>query len=188
VSAAGGEPTAFQKAWEDLRYPIKTTLREIVKQDTGHYAAALLIVIGCEGLSRLLKQPDHHIFVKELITPHRKITEGMARDLWEALRQGLAHIYDTNFIGVAGKNVEIVVSLRELPHLTRRDSPPGIYLNIETMHRDLDKIFEQYHHEFWADPTRKLPEHWVRNHVEPAAFGLLADWREFLGLDRKERT
>ena len=176
----------FQTAWENLRYPIKVALREVAETEKKnvHYVGALLVVIAAEGLSLLLghNRPDE-VFVRELIMPHEAktgVTELMAQDLWLALRHGLAHTYDTKFIEVDDQLVEVVVSWEEIPHLSAGTSPPRIYLNLETMRQDLDRLFERYNREFWSDSGKALPERWKQERVRRAQHGALRDWQSFL--------
>lgn len=177
------ERTEFQKAWENIRYPIKVGLREIsdVEKKNVHYAGVLLVVIACEALSLLMDlEREDEIFVNELILPHRKLDRAMAEDLWKALRDGLAHIYDTKFIRVDDQLIEIMVSWEDYPHLTRRDDPPGIYLNLQTMRQDLERAFDLHDKEFWLGPLRDLPERWRYEREKKAQDGATPGWRNFL--------
>jgi hypothetical protein len=177
--------TELQKAWENLRYPIKVALREVVQTEKQnmHYLGVLLVVIASEGLSLLLdyKRQDK-VFVDELIMPHAQtgVTKRMAEDLWGALRHGLAHTYDTKFIRVDDHLVEIVVSWGKASHLSRTVSPPRIYLNLRAMSQDLERVFDRYNKIFWSDAKKELPKRWTDERVMRAQDGARPDWRKFL--------
>jgi hypothetical protein len=173
------------EAFARLRGWIKTGLRRVLEipRKHPHYAAALLVVVGCEALGRLLYNKKEHVFVKELIAPHGRISELMAADLFKALRHGLAHTYDTNYIrvGSGGPLVELLVSWTDThPHLGRRDDPPGIYLNLPTMQRDLEAIFDRYWEDLRQAPKRTVSRGWAKERVQPASPRAVAGWREFM--------
>jgi hypothetical protein len=131
----------------------------------------------------LLYNSKEQVFVKELIAPHGRITDTMAGDLFKALRNGLAHTYDTNYIrvGSGGPLVELLVSWTDShPHLGRRDDPPGIYLNLPTMQRDLEAIFDRYREDLRHAPKRTVPRGWAKERVQPASPRAVAGWREFM--------
>src|ERR1700694_3166877 len=150
------------EAFERLRGWIKTGLRRVmeISRKQPHYAAALLIVIGCEALGRLLYSKKERVFVKDLIAPYGWISEAMAGDIFKALRHGLAHTYDTNYIrvGSRGPLIALIVSWTDKhTPLGLRVEPPGIYLNLPTMQRDLEGIFDRYRDELRAAPARTVP-------------------------------
>jgi hypothetical protein len=172
-------------AFERLRGWIKTGLRRVmeIERKQPHYAAALLVVIGCEALGRLLYNRKEYVFVKELIAPHGRISEAMAEDLFKALRHGLSHTYDTNYIrvGTGGPLVELMVSWTDAhPHLGLREHPPGIYLNLPTMQRDLEKILDHYRDQLRGAPTRRVPRAWAMERIQPSSPRAEAGWRRFL--------
>lgn len=173
------------EAFERLRGWLKAGLRRVMEipRKQPHYAAALLVVIGCEALGRLLYNRKEQVFVKELIAPHGRITEAMAGDLFKALRNGLAHTYDTNYmrLGQRGPLVELVVSWTDThPHLGRRDDPPGIYLSLPTMQRDLEAILDRYREELRRAPKRTVFRAWAEERVQPASPRAEAGWRKFI--------
>jgi len=65
----------------------------------------------------------------------------MARDVWDALRNGLAHIYETKRVKTNSLAVEINVSWERRAHLTISHRPTEIYVNVRTMRNLLLKAF-----------------------------------------------
>src|SRR5215510_6162815 len=72
----------FLEAFERLLYWVTSGLRRImeIERKPPNYAAALLIVIGCEALSRLLGRPSpYSIFVDDLMGRYPQLDRHMAR-------------------------------------------------------------------------------------------------------------
>jgi hypothetical protein len=173
------------EAFERLRGWIKTGLRRVMEipRKQPHYAAALLIVIGCEALGRLLYNKKEQVFVKELIARYGRISEAMAGDLFKALRHGLAHTYDTNYIRVGNRGplIELIVCWTDTHrHLGRRDKPPGIYLNLPTLQRDLEGIFDRYRVQLRTATARTVSREWARERIQPASPRAETGWWEFM--------
>ena len=90
-------PDTVRETFDDLRQALKGVINPLLAQDEGgHYAVALLVAIGSESLSRLQDRSEDSIFV-DLMTKHDLPPE-MARDVFNALRHGIAHTYNTKFI------------------------------------------------------------------------------------------
>ena len=87
----------------------------------GNYTAALLVAVGCEALSLLLEQGPDDVLV-ELLT-RRGIDRQMAEDIVSALRNGLAHAFDTKFVQVGPKYVELAISWGAEEHLRCETEP-----------------------------------------------------------------
>jgi hypothetical protein len=161
-----------------------------IERKQPNYVAALLAVIGCEALGRLCGHvQEDWIFVEELILPKGVLDRGMAGDLFDVLRNGLAHTFDTNFIKLPdGTRIEIVVSWKESPHLSRRPGdPPGIYLNCTQMRLDLDAIYARYrqHLRGSSHPGRVLPDTWTRKRDKPAQPDSVPGWQRFIAREHR---
>jgi len=157
------------ETFEGLRTRLKMALRRIreIPRKQPHYSAALLVVIGCEALGRLLYNETKRVFVKDLIGPHKRISRVMASDLFDAMRNGLTHNYDTNYIrmGEKGPYIDVIVSWKNKGrHLSARHDPPGIYVNLPTMHRNLERILNDYRARLRAGtgPRRTVPKEWMK--------------------------
>jgi hypothetical protein len=164
-----GPPTraaAFTQLQEFLKHDVKNVLR---MEHGGNYTAALLLLVGAEALSRIVDADDDEFFVEML---HRRgIDPSVAKDLFEALRHGLAHIFETKYVQVGKMFVELVVSWGELDHLSRQD-PSGFILNVRTMWDDLKKLLAEIEEQLTADPewAQEIPRNWKWVHQsEPKA-------------------
>jgi hypothetical protein len=92
-------PDTVRKTFDHLRLTLRKEIpRQLEHHEGGHYVVALLVAIGSEALSRLQGFGEEHVFV-EMTTKHG-LSAGMASDVFRALRNGLAHTYDTKFIRV----------------------------------------------------------------------------------------
>ena len=131
------------EVFHQLRRYIEHDLDQLLEQpEGGNYAAVLLIVIGCEALSRLLGKPIDSIFIEKLMKPYG-LNDAMAQDVADALRNGLAHIYDTKYIEAGNLKFELVVSWGKMKHLSINRDSPGLFLNVRTMRDDLRNEFEE---------------------------------------------
>ncbi len=156
-----------------------------IERKPPNYAAALLIVIGCEALSRLLgRSSPYSVFVDDLMGRYPQLDQHMARDLARAVRNGLAHTFDSKFIqvGQAGPLIEIIVSWREHEHLQMRREPPGLYLHLPTMQADLERVFEAAALEIrgYVGPPRRLNEGWSKEAILEGSNQALAGWGRLL--------
>src|SRR5262245_53962317 len=99
VSLSERLPETRRGAFDRLRQMMKGDVRRVLEwSEGGNYVAALLIATASESLSKLQDKPDDSVFVG-LLTRHG-LTNDMAADVFAALRDGLAHVYDTKFIRV----------------------------------------------------------------------------------------
>jgi hypothetical protein len=84
-------------AFAELRASLENNMNHILRDDrinenqAGHYPAAILIVVGSEALSQLRGKRDDHVFV-EMMAEHG-VENVLARKLFDALRNGLAHLW-----------------------------------------------------------------------------------------------
>src|SRR5437016_2571671 len=117
------------------------------------FPAAILIIVGSAALSRLQgAEGEAHVFVG-MMADHG-VESLLARKLFDALRHGLAHFWETKLFDVGRQeHVELVVSWKKKRHLSLRSSPsPGLYLNVRTMWGDLQKALTQYAVVLEGDP------------------------------------
>ena len=91
---------------ESLGY-IKNDISALCRQNEKvNYTVALLVAIGCEVLAegRGDGKPPNAVFAELLPTDDWK---ALAKPLWEAVRHGLAHKFDTKHLQVDGKSIQI---------------------------------------------------------------------------------
>jgi hypothetical protein len=163
--------------FDKMRQHVKWDLRAVFDADHGgNYAAALLIAVACESLSRLRDQPTD-FYLAGLFTKHG-LKQELAHDVAGALRDGVAHIYDTLFIKAGGLRIELIVSWGKSDHLSRRADPPGIYLNVRTMANDLRALFEELR--ATLAPGGDLPKRWIKDGIDRVDGRHIPLWREWV--------
>lgn len=152
-------------AFNELRSLVKIHLRrmmEIPKKQPIH-AVALLVVIACEALSKLLgRARSSDVFAKDYLGRHN-VPPQVGRDLFDALRNGLAHNYEPCPIFVGRVEVQPMMAWKNAGrvHLrvgtgTRNSEghlvfgpfheeakPLLLCLNVESMVNDLDDLFSE---------------------------------------------
>ncbi len=173
---------SLQQELGRLRRWIMTDLDRMLQVDPGpNYAAALLIVIATEGLSRLLSRDPHSIFVQYLINSP-KVTSAMALDVWDALRNGLAHIYDTKTLKTRTSDLEIIVSWGKKKHLGVSHNPKRLYVNVRTMRNLLFKAFRSEESRL-GGRERRPPQKWLDKRSRMLGT-TAAKWRRLLISDK----
>ncbi|MBI4589735.1 MAG: hypothetical protein HY725_12935 [Candidatus Rokubacteria bacterium] len=165
----------FAQLRDFLRHDLKNVLG---MEHGGNYTAALLVAVGAEALSLLQDQDPDQAFIG-LLTPYG-IDEHMAKDIIDALRHGLAHTFDTRFIQVGSKYVELIVSWGEQEHLGLRAEPPGLYLNVRTMWADLQKALAEVEAGLTADQrwASQVPRDWAKRWVHQARPQARPGWEQ----------
>ena len=106
----------------------------------------------------------------ELLT-QRGLDQYMARDIVDALRNGLAHTFDTKLVQVGGKQVELVVSWGAEEHLRSEADPPRLYLNVRTMWEDLRQSLAACDGRLQSDPAwaERVPDDWKKRWVRQSS-------------------
>lgn len=163
-----------------LRQYLEHDLDQLLKEpEGGNYAATLLIVIGCEALSRLRGKPTDSIFIERLMKPYG-LSDGMGRDVANALRHGLAHTYDSKYIQAGNLKIELVVSWGQKQHLGIDEAKPGLFLNVRTMRDDLFKVFADVANDLETDSTNvaDVPDEWKKKRIEQADPASRAEWKQ----------
>jgi hypothetical protein len=169
-------PDDVRDTFEKLRQYVKWDLRALFEANHGgNYAAALLMAVACEALSRLLGKSTN-FYLTSLFTKHGLKME-LAKDVAAALRDGIAHIYDTLFIEAGDLRVELIVSWGAKAHLSRRATPPGIYLNVRTMDSDLSALFQELRARL--PMGGELPRRWIKDGVDKVDGRHIPLWREW---------
>lgn len=137
-------------AFTTLRNYLRNDISNILQLDSAspNYAVGLLICVASEALGKLLgRKGDETVFVRDLLGKH-KLPRRIGIDIFNAVRNGLAHFYDTKILVIEGRQVDVVLSWRDRPHLQviERDwlgngrIQPGLCLNVRTLWQDLDSF------------------------------------------------
>jgi len=184
-------PEALE-TFEELRRQLKNAIRRVMEipREHPHYAAGLIVAAGCEAVGKILdsvdggKRAPSEVFVRELIAPYGRVTCAMARDIFDALRNGLAHTFRTKHILLAdGRSLRVVLNWGEgRQHLGLRSHPPGVFLNLPVLRQDFEGMLNRYRDQLRGDPRalRRLDERWQREATRRAESGAQRGWVEFL--------
>ena len=170
-------PNTVRETFDQLRQYLKGDINQLLAQaEGGNYAVALLVAIGSEALSGLQGFRDDTVFV-DLMTKHG-LTPEIASDVFEALRHGIAHVYDTRYIQSGKLKIELIVSWGRREHLTVRRDPPGLYLNVRTMWDDLREVIATL--KATLPPGGELPAAWVHDSINPGDPRAAAAWATWI--------
>jgi len=135
------------------------------------YGVALLVTVACEVVSKLLNARSGNYVFAEEITGRRNVPLSVGRDIFDVLRNGLAHSYGPHPIIVGDSTVRLTLSWKGGPHLRaiglRRvdghnravpiedNERPEQFLCIDaqTLHEDLVGLFDRIERRFLEDAT-----------------------------------
>ena len=161
----------IEKKFQEIFGFIRDDLKRILRIDPGgNYAVASLFAGACETLAiyRCGKKEGELVFTKLL--PDGPF-QGVAKTLYDALRNGLVHRYRAKDIKVDGKTVEIDIAWKKGQHLTVRENN-GVWhlvLNIRDLCCGLFSAFDEYEAELKDDSSardRFLAEYGKKRSVE----------------------
>jgi hypothetical protein len=112
-----------------------------------NYTAALLIACACEALAwfRYGDKYKGDQFLSEMMLPSQ--WQPAAKSLYGALRNGLAHAFETMTIVIGPRQIEIGVDWGRHTHLTFDPTHSLLNLNIFTMAEDLEQVINRYEEE-----------------------------------------
>lgn len=120
------------------------------------YLAALLLSVASEALSRLAGRRKKDAVFYDVLLDNKKIGKELGEKLFDAVRNGLAHAYDTKTFVIEGQEFVIVVSWKHYPHLkviceSWLNGRPGICLNVHEMWERLDTYLTKVESEMQQD-------------------------------------
>ncbi|MDO8476644.1 MAG: hypothetical protein Q7W02_10740 [Candidatus Rokubacteria bacterium] len=167
---------AFQQLREFLEHDIEHTL---AMGHGGNYMAALVLMVGAEALSLLVDGDENDVPIKLLA--RNEVDKFMALDVMTALRDGIAHTYETKYVKVGAELIEMVVSWGERQHLTLRVDPLGLYVNVRTLWGDLREELGAVEARLkanaeWAGQVPKKSPGWIREATKDSRPG----WEKLL--------
>jgi len=128
---------------------IQRDLERFLAQDVGgNFAVAALAACACETLGRYRDRSGDGGEVFRRLLPAGPF-QVIAQSLYDLLRNGLVHRYDTADLSVEGQLVRLALSWRAEPHLSVKviDGIPNLVLNVTTLCSDLFKAFHEYREE-----------------------------------------
>src|SRR4030067_600266 len=146
---------SIRKEFNRLKDFVLNDLRRLVSEDIGgNYLAVSLITCACDAVSRFHygKRNEGELFFTEYILPSD--WKPMGRTIYDALRNGLIHSYETKDIIYNGKTIVLCISWGKKRHLSfSADSNTfTIFLNVKTLKTDLRKAFSLYERRLQRDP------------------------------------
>lgn len=174
-----------QTAFERLRQFLLTDLDRIIGQEVGgNYAATTLIAVGCEILGKLKYggkgTEAGRRFFGELV--RERVPTAVADTIFDAIRNGLAHWYDTQEIRVDGQRLSVGISWRERPHLCVDRKTAILYVNVRDLFKDFTEAVERYARLLLEDVAarRKFLKAWQKSRVRATHVQERAAWLELL--------
>lgn len=128
---------------------IQRDLERFLAQDVGgNFAVTALAACACETLARYRYGSGEGRDVFRRLLPDGPF-QVIARSLFDLLRNGLVHRYDTADIRVEGRVIRLALSWRAEPHLSVKDidGVPNLILNVTKLCADLFSAFDEYREE-----------------------------------------
>lgn len=142
----------FEKVRDYFTYDLKLLSGQ---SEGGNYITALLIACACETLARFrYGQPNGaQFFAKEMLTDE---WQPVAPSLFDAMRNGIAHCYETKPIRIGNRLIDIGIAWRKHPHLQFSYDKKILYLNIQTMAEQILNLLKEYESSLKADQQLRL--------------------------------
>jgi len=167
--------------FERLRdFVLKDRDRIVGEPVGGNYAATAIIVCAYDAIADLRhgNSGRGHLAFEATLPDEWK---PLAKSLYDALRNGLVHAYETKRISVDGREIELLVSWRGRRHLSLDTG--RVYLNVPRMADDLRRAFDDYDTTLRSDAAMR-ERFWKRSEqdrVQPVGDRAeVAAWRELL--------
>ena len=125
-----------------LREFVLNDLDRILDQPVGgNYAAVAVALCAYDAIAKLeggANARGERPFADSLPQAWRPV----APTLYNALRNGLVHTYETKTVLASGRQIELVLSWRERPHLTFEDD--RLFLNVRDIVSGLGRAFNAF--------------------------------------------
>ncbi len=144
--------SAVEGDLQQLRKFVLNDLEKIVRQPKGgNYAAVAVITCACEAFGRLRygKRDGGRDFFVDKLLPSK--WRGVGGSMYDALRNGIVHGYETKVLKLPGRDLEIRVSWRDKPHLTFNESRSVLYVNIAKLAEDLKRAIAEFEQDLRRD-------------------------------------
>lgn len=132
----------------------------IRRKSGGNYLAAALITCACDTLSHLKydKKNKGELFFAEVIPAEWR---PLAPVLYEAIRDGIVHLYDTKLIRINSKRIDVVISWRMKPHFHRSADGNQIFINVRNLAADFKAALRRFEVDLKREP--RLRETFEKN-------------------------
>lgn len=170
--------------FQELRDFVLSDLASIADLPAGgNYSAALIAMTACDALGRAKYSQDGGArFFGEYIAP--ETWRPLAKDVYDALRNGLAHQYQTKgVIAVGGDRVEVVVSKKEMSHFSYDPKAKALYVNLKEIAERLGDAFKRFESDLDSDNglRERAAKVWGKSQVVHVPEARLPEWRSILG-------
>ncbi|MFZ0912194.1 MAG: hypothetical protein WBQ76_04845 [Candidatus Korobacteraceae bacterium] len=141
---------------ESLGY-IKNDISALCRQnETVNYTVALLVACGCEFLAegRGERKEPHDVFAELLPTDDWK---ALAKPLYEAVRNGLAHKFDTKHLHVDGQRLQIYFSWtrKQIVDIGPVGSGTGLFIGTRPLGTLLCQKIEEFRQKLQTDAAAR---------------------------------
>ena len=136
-----------------LRNFIVGDLDYLVKQKRGgNYVAAALITCACDVLAHLKYGAKNRgeLFFAEIV-PLEWVP--LASTLYEAVRHGIVHSYDTKIICIGSRKVIVNISWGAKPHFHLSSDRKTIHINIKDLAADFKNGFKRFEADLRKKPA-----------------------------------
>ena len=182
------------RAFTQLRSMVRNDLKQIrkIEKKAPNYAVALLVTIATEALSQLEGRADEAVFAEDLLGRLHGVPLQVGRVLFDAIRNGLAHVYDTKIIVVGADEIIVVLSWQKREHMSvavedwlNYGRPRvGVCLNVGTLWTDLDAHFTVFAERLGKDANllRRVNENAAKQRRIVSQGEALRTWREFIAV------
>jgi hypothetical protein len=122
----------------------------ITQEVGGNYLAAALITCACDALSYLKYGHRNRgdLFFTEILPD---LWKPIAMTLYDAIRNGIIHTYETKTIILDSRRLDIGVSWRAKPHLHLSARGTEIYVNVSQLSQDLKAAIVQFEADLKVD-------------------------------------
>jgi len=123
----------------------------ISQEAGGNYLAAALITCACDTLSHLKygKRNKGELFFAEIIPAG---WSALAPVLYQAIRDGIVHVYDTKVIRINSHDIEVTISWRMKPHFHLSVNKKHIFVNVQNLASDLKDAIKRFETDLKAKP------------------------------------
>jgi hypothetical protein len=174
---------------KSLSRNVLTDLDLIVQQDNGgNYAAVLLVMTACDAVGRAVFESASGgaRFFRDYMLPAE--WHSVAKSLFDVLRNGLAHSFETKtIVQVGDRPIELGISWRRESHLRFDQARSLIMINVKELAGKLHEALALLEAKMSSDPQlqrafvkgrRKSRTHEVLGNANQAA------WQKLLGATR----
>ncbi|MBI5673187.1 MAG: hypothetical protein HZC50_08085 [Nitrospirae bacterium] len=142
----------FEKVRHNFSYDLNLLKSQILG---GNYITALLIACACETLSRYRYGEENGVrFFSEKMLPDE--WRPVAPSLFDTIRNGIAHSFETKSIRIGDSLLDICISWRQQPHLHFSPDKKVLYLNIQTMAEQILDLLREYEESLVVDSQLRL--------------------------------